>query len=354
MTNKANKNCCQECNTSPNCCGCWLFNGIRGLPLTLSLESRQTWTAISASSFCPSSSPYGNNPTGTDPTRILTSVDLPMTYQRPIPSSFLTNLTNQGYQTTRPIPTINMFGACVLPNEYLSNPNFYDPADGWHVSSEVKLYEVPGDDVWTGSLYNVTGRYFVARQYKWVTQPGPCTSENLVQQFAACVTGFVFSSDLSTWPEGSNVFGQKDVVFYRIRNGNFVSGQKTEELLPASYPVSPRSHWTRILKTDGKIRGVNFAGLNLLNSSQCCPFVSQQSGPSLSENGCRIRLTSGGVNANTIGIYASPFRGLSQTVGLGGRGDLPNVDDTPPADIVALASSCIVSECLYLHFTLSK
>ena len=130
-----------------------------------------------------------------------------MTYQNPIPSSFLTNLTNQQYESTKPTLTTDVFGNCTFHNEYLQNPNFYVPEDGWHVSEEVKLYQVPGDSVWTGNLYNATGRYFVARQFKWVIPPGTCSQDLLVKQFAACVTGFVFTSDKSTWPEGGNTAG---------------------------------------------------------------------------------------------------------------------------------------------------
>lgn len=346
------------------CCGNRLFRGPGSVSsLTLSLESRQTWAVVGPATPCATGYiPYGNNPTGNDPTRILGACDLSLTYERPISSEFLTGLRNQYYQATPPVPYRDINNTCRFPNDYEQYPLFFDPAEGWYVSEPVGLYQVPGDSVWDGSLYNITGRYFLARMYRWIIPPGTCESADIVKQFAHCATGFVFSSDVEEWPEGGGPYGVRELAFNRIKNGEWISGQKNEALFHSErseptrgWELLPAGVATRgIVFSPGLLAGVNLGGLGLLNTTSCSPFFSQQSGPSLSESGCGIRGSSGGVTPSTVGLYASPFRGLSMTSGLGGRGDLPDVDDTPPSDISALTSSRIVSEIFYMHFTVSE
>lgn len=363
-------NCCTE----RPCCGNRLFRGPGSVdPLTLSLESRQTWAAVGTATTCPALYPYGNNPTGTDPTRILTSHDLTMTYEQPIPAALLDVVYGQQWYETLPTVYQDALGFCRFQNEYVATATqgiFFDPTEGWYVSDSVELYQVPGDAVWTGELMgNLSGRYFMARAYKPAYPVGECESSKVFQKFAFCVFGFLFDSPI---PSGSALpfagYGVRAVEFLAIINGiGGSSGAVTEYLYHSDGNVTNRG-WGEMYLPDASVTGgvlfgkypdvsvdVGFSGLYPMGTTDCSPIFGEQNGPSLSYGGCAI---SGAFHptglASKAGLYASPFRNLSMTVGLGGRGDLPTVDDTPPASIAALTSTHIVSEIFHMHYTISE
>lgn len=345
-------NCCTE----RPCCGNRLFRGPGSVdPLTLSLESRQTWTAVGTSTTCPAVYPYGNNPTGTDPTRILTSHDLTMTYETPISSDLLSVHSEQQWYDTPPTVSQNEFGICEFQPEYATAwpfGHFFEPSEGWYVSGSVGLYEVPGDAVWSGDLFPETGRYFLARMYKWVIPPETCDSGLIQKQFSRCVLGFLLDS---LGGAGLTLYGEYEVPFFRIKDGVFESGSKAEYLYHADNNFYPTRGWDVIRTSGGDVSAILFDGLNPINTLNCNPLLGEQNGPSLSEDGCGI---SGPFHptglATKTGLYASPFRNRSLTIGLGGRGDLPTVDDTPPVSIAALTSTHIVSEIFHMHYTISE
>jgi hypothetical protein len=383
--------CC--CADVP-CCGKRLFQGVGGVQeLTLSLESRQTWEIVGASTACDPTSyhfPYGSLPIGEPETRILTAADVTLTYEE-IPAVFLADIVGQEWQSIT--PEVDHVGGTSNPCSLSSGSEgssptqgFFEPSEGWYVSPSMTFYQVPGDNIWTGTKSPITGKYFLARIYKWQnaspnTWPD-CLTATPVKVFDRCVFGFWFDADQSF---GGELFGDPAAIdcyraswfarnprYKEIQNGVVNSG--TADFYPLQRSPNGASGYTTnglgsiiVYPVIGSgsgayymARGVFLTGVYLLGSSSesCNPVIGECGGPSVGDWGCPKKAL--GDFPSRVGLWSSPFRGAEiLTYGPCTETnyydtDCAAVSETPPVNIAALLTSYIVSEIFYLHYTVSE
>lgn len=197
--------CC--CGPSP-CCKRRLFRADgRNLPaLTLTLESRQSWWVLN-----PETCDYlggGIARASLMHTTVLSSQELTLTYQRPIPSGIYTGLLSEQPET--------LSGCVGPPSTSCSAPKgsnigasssggaFFNPLYGWYVSSSVPYGTVSGDSIWTGGLQQRTGKYFLAMLDKYSCSCNPTSSEGVLTLGHYCCFGFMFDSDVDLTTTGSS------------------------------------------------------------------------------------------------------------------------------------------------------
>jgi len=311
-------NCCTE----RPCCGNRLFRGPGSVDtLTLSLESRQTWRALTT----------GCSPV-LSPAPVVTSFgnqDLTLTYEHPIPSSFLTGLST---------------GSSAM----------FTASDGWYVSDSVSLFAIGGDAIWTGTKTPVSGRYFYARTTSAATN---------------CTLGFWFGSDQMNHAANPALeCGYPEWYYFMgVRPLHYTSGAGYPGTIYNWLALGPNQHVpAKVITISASLRAallfgvgaVDWAGLSV-NSlvSTCSPVIQEH------ETLFDYDVTYyGGVCGGTItpGVYPSRIR-QAQTFAGSPCSELNPLNTsltagsgTPPAALAALSGTHAVFEQLSLWVTISE
>ncbi len=310
--------CC--CVDEP-CCAHRLFrtDGKNRPSLVLTLESRQRWQAFSIP---------GCSPLTVPPTTTITSQDITLTYQNPIPSAFLSGGIGFG-------PPLGAWD------------DFFFPSQGWYLGPSVTLWAVSGDPVWTGSKTPITGRYF----------------------FASCRFGIWLDSDtsiatdtpgISPAPEWQNYIGRRrcewvatesDVRYYyghASTSAGSQAGPQYALLTDGRYVAGSSTGYT----TD--VRGYI---LKDLSSLACRPIFGEEQILTQSQNAGGTPCDSG---SSAPGRYLAPMR-LQETYSPNTNSELNplntnmgSVSSTPPSAVLALESTHYVEEQFHLLFTISE
>lgn len=314
------------------CCGNRLFRGPGSLsPVTLSLESRQTWRAISTScSPVLSPSPIVASLGGTD---------IALNYEWPIPSS-----VQSGATWVDPLGSL-------------------DTTKGWYVSDTVNLFQIPGDPVWTGTKTPVSGRYIFA-------------VFNLSGGGLECVVGFLFDDEWQ-WPASASpppangtraewlwYMGQRDVAYKASVN---TSGPLFNHAA-ASGTLSPLGKLAPL--SDGTYRRAVFfwsitgERQNLYTTPpvrSCAPLIQERE--TLYDYDVPFTMVSSTPACGTLpspGVYLSPMR-QQQTFGASPWAEVNPLNTalsagsaTPPPAFSAISGTRIVFEQLSLWVTLSE
>ena len=316
-------NCCTE----RPCCGNRLFRGPGSVDtLTLSLESRQTWRALTTScspvlSPAPVVTSFGNQ-------------DFTLTYQHPIPSSFLTGLSST-YSA--------MFTA----------------SEGWYVSDVVNLFQISGDTLWTGTKKPVSGRYFYAR----TTDAG-----------TNCTLGFWFGSDQTNHAANPALeCGYPEWYYFMgVRPLYYTSGAGDSGVLYNWNLLSANQHVPgKMLTTTPAVRAIVFLGFGNPNQNLYLSTPVQSCSPVIQEHETLYDYdldfsipastdtpTCGGTI--TPGVYPSRIR-QAQTFAGSPCGEtnplntsLSSGSGTPPTALAALSGTHAVYEQLSLWVTISE
>lgn len=306
--------CC--CVDEP-CCAHRLFrtDGKNRPSLVLTLESRQRWQAFAIP---------GCSPLTVPPTTTITSQDITLTYQNPIPSAFLSGAGAGSWD------------------------DLFQPAQGWYLGPSVTLWAVSGDPVWTGSKTPITGRYF----------------------FASCRFGIWLDSDttiiadtpgISPAPEWQNYLGLRRVewsgtlnVDYNYTTANTpgagsIAGPQYALLTSGLFPISGAS-----AGGGSAVRGYI---LKDLASIDCRPIFGESEIVHQCRNAFQVPCSGG---SPSPGRYLAPMR-LQETYSPNTNSELNPLDtnmgsvsSTPPSSVLALESTHYVEEQFHLLFTLSE
>lgn len=305
--------CC--CVDEP-CCAHRLFrtDGKNRPSLVLTLESRQRWQAFSIP---------GCSPLTVPPTTTITSQDIALTYQNPIPSAFLSGAGAGSWD------------------------DLFQPAQGWYLGPSVTLWAVSGDPVWTGSQTPITGRYF----------------------FASCRFGIWLDSDTtiiadtpgtSPAPEWQTYVGLREcewdgtgseVTFYYGHAGT--AGQQRGP----QYALRTNGLFPEAGSAAGAGAVLRGYILKDLSSLACRPIFGETETVTQSRNPGSTPCSSG---SPSPGRYLAPMR-LQETYSPNTNSEtnplntnMGSVSSTPPSAVLALESTHYVEEQFHLLFTISE
>ena len=317
-------NCCTE----RPCCGNRLFRGPGSVdPLTLSLESRQTWRALTT----------GCSPV-LSPAPVVTSLgseNITLTYQSEIPSAFLSGLD-------------------------AGSAAFVSGSNGWYVSSTVNLFQIAGDPLWTGTVDTVAGKYF----YAVADDAG-----------TLCLLGFWFDSDqtLGTYPPSfPTACGVARWQYYIGRRPLYYSGGSPAGGVFLNHENGSQQNVPRLLFQAGSsTRAIGIFGIGdeyqELYTTQpvrdCSPVIYEHEGlydydvPLTVPKSTGVPVCGGTI---TPGVYPSRIRQAqtfvsttcSETNPL--NTSLSVGSGTPPTALAALSGTHAVYEQLSLWVTISE
>lgn len=313
------------CCTETPCCGNRLFLGAGSPAITLSLESRQTWRALTTSCGLVLS-----------PAPVVTSFgsqNFTLTYETPISPVFLSGLTglSAGYLTA---------------------------SDGWYVSESVNLFQISGDTLWTGTTTPVGGKYFYARASDGGT---------------LCLIGFWFDVDqtLGTYPPVS-FCSVPTWQYYIGRRPLYYSGGSPDEGLSINHEDGATQAVPRLLfNTATACRGIGILGIgseyqNIYTTPPiraCSPVVYEHEGLYDYDVDVTVPESTGvPVCGGTItpGVYPSRIR-QAQAFASSPCGEtnplntsLSSGSATPPSALAALSGTHAVYEQLSMWITISE
>lgn len=299
--------CC--CGDEP-CCANRLFRGAGSVPtLNLTLESRQRWDAIGPASGC--------STLLIPPTTTITSQELTLTHEYPIPGAFLDDL-------------------------WPETQEFFDASQGWYLSPSATLFAVEGDPVFTGSKTPVTGRYFFANV---LIPPGT----------SVCALGFWLASDHLVQDLGCSdpewygyISGMRPVKYGTSVAVGFTYGEAALSGFPY---LSLSTDFPASVAPIGNLRAFILRGLGFPTGA-CYPLLAE--GEFLkNKRGLSCSSSFG------EGRYVAPIRLAEEATQDCGdvnpfNTNFDSVSDEPPAELIALESTHIVEEEFHILATLSE